>query len=366
MNRCCANSHMSLLVGTLTLRTSLYTIHISTSIHISYDRYFCIWTQAVRNHMCLCLASVHFEALCIQTHSQVYTYIYISIFLYMKPMLCKLTYVCAPCECSHIEPFCIHQHFQKCTYIISKIHLYMNQCCANLLMTLCLWPCERSHLEPSLYTSIYSQEHISYYRNFCIWLRVVRTHICLCPCGVLTLRTSLYTHIYSQAYKYHVTDTFVYKPMFLRTHICLCPGKCSNFEVLFLYVRTLTRKHISCHRCLCIWTDVLRTHICLCPCKCSTLKNPLIYMHLLTSIHISYYRCFCVWLRVVWTHICLCPCECSHLEPLCLHAYTHKYTYIIAKIPLYVNPCCANSHTSVPLRVLALRTSLHTYICSQV
>ena len=42
MNRCCANSHMSLLVGTLTLRTSLYTIHISTSIHISYDRYFCI------------------------------------------------------------------------------------------------------------------------------------------------------------------------------------------------------------------------------------------------------------------------------------------------------------------------------------
>ena len=149
MNRCCANSHMSLLVGTLTLRTFLYTIHISTSIHISYDRYFCIWSQAVRNHMCLCLASVHFEALCIQTHTHKYIHIYIYIdILVHEPMLCKLTYVCAPCECSHIEPFCIHQHFQKCTYIISKIHLYMNQCCANLLMTLCLWPCERSHLEP--------------------------------------------------------------------------------------------------------------------------------------------------------------------------------------------------------------------------
>ena len=69
--------------------------------------------------------------------TSIYIYIYIDILVH-DPMLCKLTYVCAPCECSHIEPFCIHQHFQKCTYIISKIHLCMNQCCANLLMTLCL------------------------------------------------------------------------------------------------------------------------------------------------------------------------------------------------------------------------------------
>ena len=72
----------------------------------------------------------------------------------------------------------------------------------------------------------------------------------------------------------------------------------------------------------------------------------------------------CIWLRVVRTHICLCPCECWHLEPLCIHAYTHKYTYIISKILLYVNPCCANSHMSVLLRVLALRTSLHIFTCA--
>ena len=67
------------------------------------------------------------------------------------------------------------------------------------------------------------------------------------------------------------------------------------------------------------------------------------------------------------THICLCPCECSQLEPLCIHRYTQKYTYIILQILFfYVNPCCENSHMSVPLRVLALRTSLHTYMCSQV
>ena len=31
-----------------------------------------------------------------------------------------------------------------------------------------------------------------------------------------------------------------------------------------------------------------------------------------------------------------------------------------------MTPCCANSHMSVPLRVLTVRTSLHTYMCSQV
>ena len=31
-----------------------------------------------------------------------------------------------------------------------------------------------------------------------------------------------------------------------------------------------------------------------------------------------------------------------------------------------MTPCCANSHMSVPLRVLTVRTSLNTYICSQI
>ena len=66
------------------------------------------------------------------------------------------------------------------------------------------------------------------------------------------------------------------------------------------------------------------------------------------------------------THICLCPCECSQLEPLCIHRDTHKFTYFILQILLCGTPCCANSHMSVPLRVLTLRTSLYTYIYSQV
>ena len=148
------------------------------------------------------------------------------------------------------------------------------------------------------------------------------------PLQVLTLRTSLYTCIYTQVciYIYHITDTFVYDSVCVQANICLCPCECSHLEPLCIH----------------------------------TLKN---YSQ---GIHISYYRYFRVWLRVVRTHLCLCPCECSHLEPLCIHAYTHKHTYVISQIPLYMNPCYANSHMSVPLRVLALRTSLHTYIRSQV
>ena len=46
--------------------------------------------------------------------------------------------------------------------------------------------------------------------------------------------------------------------------------------------------------------------------------------------------------------------------------YAHKYTYIILQILLYMNSMLCKSHMSVPLRVLTLRTSLYTYIYSQV
>ena len=126
---------------------------------------------------------------------------------------------------------------------------------------------------------------------------------------------------------------------------------------------------------------------------------------MLTSIHIFHHRYFCIRTHVVQADICLHPCECSHLERHCIHTYTHKYTYIKnhitdtlvyqpvlctltlvcalasahtenlfvymhgltrlhkSHIHLYMSPCCANSHMSVPLPVLTLRTSLHTYIC---
>ena len=111
-----------------------------------------------------------------------------------------------------------------------------------------------------------------------------------------------------------------------------------------------------------MWTHVVRTHICLCPCECSQLEPHCIHAYTQKYTYIiSYHKYFYMWTHVVRTHICLRPCECSQLEPLCIHRYTHKYTYFILQILLNVNPCCANSHMSVPLRVLALRTSLYTY-----
>ena len=47
------------------------------------------------------------------------------------------------------------------------------------------------------------------------------------------------------------------------------------------------------------------------------------------------------------------------------HAHAHTYTYIISQIVWYMNPCCANSHMSVPLRVLTVRfffVFFNTYI----
>ena len=111
-----------------------------------------------------------------------------------------------------------------------------------------------------------------------------------------------------------------------------------------------------------MWTHVVRTHICLCPCECSQLEPHCIHAYTQKYTYIiSYHKYFYMWTHVVRTHICLRPCECSQLEPLCIHRYSHKYTYFILQILLNVNPCCANSHMSVPLRVLALRTSLYTY-----
>ena len=60
------------------------------------------------------------------------------------------------------------------------------------------------------------------------------------------------------------------------------------------------------------------------------------------------------------------PFRSSHLEPLCIHRYTQTYTDFILQILLCMTPCCANSHMSVPFRVLTVRTSLYTCIYSEV
>ena len=110
-------------------------------------------------------------------------------------------------------------------------------------------------------------------------------------------------------------------------------------------------------------------------CANSHMSVPLRVLTVRTSLYICIYsevyiyhitKYFYMWTHVVRTHICLCPCECSHLEPLCIHTCAHKYTYIPSQILLYMNPCCASWHMFVPLRVLTPRTSLYTYIYSQV
>ena len=83
----------------------------------------------------------------------------------------------------------------------------------------------------------------------------------------------------------------------------------------------------------------------LCTCKYSQVYN----------FQITY---FCIQTQCVQPHICLCPCKCTHFEPLCIHAYIHKYTCIVWRALLYKNPRCGNSHMSMPLRALAVRTSL--------
>ena len=71
--------------------------------------------------------------------------------------------------------------------------------------------------------------------------------------------------------------------------------------------------------------------------------------------------------RCANSYRCLCRCECSQLEPLCIHSiYPQIYKYSYYRYFCVWTSCCANSHMSVPLRVLTVRTSLHTYICSQV
>ena len=118
----------------------------------------------------------------------------------------------------------------------------------------------------------------------------------------------------------------------------------------------------------------MRTHKCPCPCGCSHLEplcihtytNKYTYIPSQIPLYIT---------RAVQSHTCTCHCECSQLEPLCIHILAKisiVYIYRIMDSNFYMNPCCANSHMFVPLRVLALSlcihayTHKHTYVLSQI
>ena len=99
----------------------------------------------------------------------------------------------------------------------------MNSSCAKSHMSLPL-PVHTLRrvltLRTSLYTYIYidilTNIHISYYKYFCVWLRVVRTHICLCPCECSQLEP-LWIHTYAHKYTFFI----------LQILLCMTPC-CAN------------------------------------------------------------------------------------------------------------------------------------------
>ena len=80
----------------------------------------------------------------------------------------------------------------------------------------------------------------------------------------------------------------------------------------------------------------------------------------------SYDGHFCTGIHGAENHICLCPCERSQLEPLCVHASTHKYAFFISQMLLYIIPLCATSHMSVPFRVRTVGPSACMYISTNI
>ena len=115
----CELTHVRALSNAHTLNLFVHMKKIA-NIHISYDRYFCIWTQILRIYICICR--------CQSTlWSSLYTSTYLQIYICHSIDTCVRiwthavqTHICfCPCERSHLEPLCIHQSYLKCTYFLS-------------------------------------------------------------------------------------------------------------------------------------------------------------------------------------------------------------------------------------------------------
>ena len=151
--------------------------------------------------------------------------------------------------------------------------------------------------------------------------------------------------------------------------ICLCPCECSNVEPLRMHTYTHKYTYIIFQILSCMNPCCANSHMSV-PLRLRVLtlwSSLYTYMFSLvfTGKHISCCRYLCIWTQVAQTHICLCPCQRSHLEPLCIHAYTHKYTFVICYITntFVYEPMLCNLTYVCPLRVLTLRTlCLLTYI----
>ena len=160
----------------------------------------------------------------------------------------------------------------------------------------------------------------------------------------------MHTCIYSQACKCCTMNTFVMNRCCANSHMSF-PWLLLTLRT-FLYTCMCSQEYIDSPR----HVDNSIKHICV-------FMYLFIYLSIyLTNIHISYDGHFCTRTHGAETLICLCPCERSQWEPLGFHTDTHKYTCFRSQILLYNNPRCGNSHMSVPLRALTVRTSLLTCI----
>ena len=163
----CGNSHMSMPLQALTVRTSLCTCKYSQVCIFQITVAFEYKPTVCNSHM-----SVPLQALTVRTslftckYSQVYMFQITDTLVY-KPIVCKLTYVCALAS-AHTSNLFVYMHTS---------------------------------------TNI----HISYDGHFCTRTHGADTHICLCPCERSQLEP-LCVHKYSQVYIFQITVAFVYKP----------------------------------------------------------------------------------------------------------------------------------------------------------
>ena len=145
------------------------------------------------------------------------------------------------------------------------------------------------------------------------------------PLRALTLRPSLYTCIYLQIY-ICMMDTFVQESTVRKlTYVCaLASGTvrtsllmCKYSQVWFFFQITapFVSKPIACKL----------TYVC--ALASAHTSNLFVYMHISINIHISCDGHICTRTYGAETHIWLCPCARSQLEPLCLLANAHKYTF---------------------------------------
>ena len=151
---------------------------ILAEIHISYDRYFSIWTQILQFTYVFAVASATLKLF---VNKNIFTKIHTvchSIDTRVRIWTPAVqTYMLLP-----LRVFTLRTPFVYIN-IIRSVHIfYRRYVCiwTDVVQTyVCVCPCESWHLEPFVYRHIFTSIHVSYYRYSCIWAPVVQL-ACVC------------------------------------------------------------------------------------------------------------------------------------------------------------------------------------------